>query len=451
MELIFEIGCEELPARFVDPALEQMRGFFRQKCEQERIEVDGIRTVGTPRRLTLLVEELAEYQDDLETEQTGPPAETAFDEGGEPTAAAEGFASAHGVDPSDLYVAETDKGEFAALRVRDEGERAVDLLPAILDELIRELDFPKSMRWADHTERFGRPVRWLVAVAGGEVVPVSFAGVDSGAETRGHQFKAPEPFEVRSIDEYESGLKEAWVVPDPEERRAQIEQKLDELADEVDSEVVDDPELVDEVVHLIEYPLATRLDYDEKYLELPREVLVTSMRSHQRYFAFEDPQTGELTPHCGVIYNTPVEDSDVVNQGNLRVLRARLEDAMFFWENDRERTLESRLEDLERVVWIDELDETTRDRAERIADAANRLGARYLDDDNYAAALASSNFSDASALAARAGLLSKSDLVTDMVEEFPKLQGIMGREYARADGEPEPVADAIGEQYLPGG
>lgn len=435
MELLFEIGCEELPAHFVEPALEQMVSSFEEGCDRQRIEVDDIQTVGTPRRLGLLVSDLAERQNDLDEEQTGPPADVAFEDG-EPTGAARGFARGQGVDVEDLFVVETDNGKFAAANIVEEGKPTPELLPDILEMVVRTLTFPKSMRWANYKERFGRPVRWMTAVAGGDVVDVEFAGVESGAETRGHRFSSPEPIEVRSIDEYLEELEKADVVADLDKRRRRIETKLETLSDEVGADVVDDPGLVDEVVNLVENPLATRLDFSEEYLELPDEVLETSMRSHQRYFAFRDPDTDELMSYCGVIYNTPVRDPEVVNEGNLRVLRARLDDAVFFWEKDRERSLESRLEDLEDVVWLEAIG-SMRARAERMSALAGSIAERRADDEGTADH------------AARAGLLAKSDLVTEMVDEFTDLQGIMGREYALADGEPEAVATAIAEQYRP--
>jgi len=437
MELVFEIGCEDLPARFVDPALEQLEEVFAEACEERRVEASEIETVGTPRRLALLVDSLAETQEDLEETQTGPPVEAAYSEG-EPTGAAEGFAGAHGVAVDDLFEVEKEHGEYVAAEVREEGRPVVELLPEILDVTLRALSFPKSMRWASYDERFGRPVRWIVAVAGGEVVPVEFAGAESSARTRGHRFAAPDPIEVRSIEEYEARLAEAHVTVDPEKRRREIERHLEELADQVDGEVVEDPGLVDEVVHLVEEPHSTRLDFDEKYLELPDEVLIESMRSHQRYFAIESEEGGELLPHCGVIYNTPVEEPEVVNRGNLRVLRARLEDGMFFWNKDLERSLESRRGDLEDVVWLEEVG-SMRERADRIGQTARRVADLVgLDEETVSRA-------------GRAGALSKSDLATEMVGEFPKLQGIMGREYALRDGEPDEVAVAIREQYLPRG
>lgn len=436
MELVFEIGCEDLPARFVDPALEQLEAVFTEECVDRRIEVSEVETVGTPRRLALLVGALAETQRDLETTELGPPGEVGLDDAGNFTPASGSFAESHGASESDLFV--DDESGRIGVEVQQEGEPVVELLPEILDRTVRGLDFPKSMRWASYDEEFGRPVRWLVAVAGGEVIPFEFAGVESGTRTRGHRFAAPEPIEVRTIEEYRTRLEEAHVVVDPDERRRRIEADLEELADEVDGRVVEDPELVDEVVHLVEEPHSTRLDFADEYLELPDEVLIESMRSHQRYFAIESADGDELLSHCGVIYNTPVEDPEVVNRGNLRVLRARLDDGKFFWEKDLERSLESRREDLEEVVWIEQIG-SMRERADRIGRTARAVADRVGLDDETAGH------------ARRAGELSKSDLVTEMVEEFPKLQGVMGREYARRDGEPDAVAVAIHEQYLPRG
>jgi glycyl-tRNA synthetase beta chain len=441
IELVFEIGCEDLPARFVDPALDQLEEGFGELCEDRRVEVDGIRSVGTPRRLTLLVESLAETQEDLSERQLGPPAQVAFDDG-EPTGAARGFASSKGVDVDELMIVEEDGEERVAADVYREGESIHALLPEMLDALIADLQFPKSMRWGHRDERFGRAVRWITAVADGQVVPVSFAGVESTGETRGHRFTAPETFSVETIEDYEEGLREADVVVDPAERRDEIEASLEALAAEVDGRVVEDPDLVDEVVHLVENPHATRLDFDDSYLELPDEVLVTSMRSHQRYFAIEDadqpPEAASLIAHCGVIYNTPVRDPEVVNEGNLRVLRARLDDARFFWENDRETALEDRLERLDDVVWLEQIGSMA-DRARRMSTTAGDLARVFEMGDA------------AEKHARRAGRLAKADLVTQMVDEFPDLQGVMGREYALDDGEPETVARAIEEQYLPEG
>ncbi|QDG50879.1 glycine--tRNA ligase subunit beta [Persicimonas caeni] len=437
MQLIFEIGAEELPASFCEPALTQIEQKFRERADELRISFDSARTVSTPRRLTLLVDGLAEKQSDLEEERTGPPANIAFKDG-EPTKAAEGFARGQGVDVSDLYTVDTDKGEYIAAKVFEEGQPTAELLPELLEEIINGLGFPKSMRWADRTERFARPVRWILAVAGGETVPVTYAGVESSNTTRGHRFAAPESFEVSSIDDYLDGLREAHVIADPAERRETIEKRLAEIAEDIGGTLVQDPALVDEVAFLIEEPHAIAIKFGDEYLELPDEVLISSMRSHQRYFSIADEEGDSLISVCGVIYNTPVRTPEQVYDGNLRVLKARLDDARFFWDKDLKTPLDALVDKLDDVVWLKKLG-SMKDRSERMSKLAgaiaNELG---LGEHVHTAA-------------ERGALLSKADLLTDMVGEFPDLQGVMGREYALAHDEDADVAHAIYEQYLPKG
>ena len=438
MELIFEIGCEELPARFVDPALEQMQQNFRDRCDDARIDVDRVAVAATPRRLALLVDGLAESQSDLEEERTGPPADIAWDDDGEPTPAAQGFARGQGVDVDDLYTVDTDRGEYVAAEVFEEGAPTTDLLPEILSDIIADIDFPKSMRWGRGDATFGRPVRWIVAVADGEVIPVEFAGVQSSNTTVGHRFSSSGEIAVETVDGYVEKLADADVNVDPARRRTEIVELLDDHGADAGGRVVDDPELVDEVTQLVEKAQAVTLDFSDDYLELPREVLISSMRSHQRYFAIEEDDGSSLRSACVVIYNTPVHDPDVVARGNLKVLRARLDDARFFWDNDRDVALDDHRARLHDVVWIGDLG-TIYERTERIGDLAGIVSdAIELDEQQWI-------------YAKRAGLLSKADLPTAMVEEFPDLQGVMGREYALESGENPAVATAIEEQYLPKG
>ncbi len=436
MELIFEIGAEDIPARFVDDALDQMQNAFEKACEEDRIAAEGVVAYGTPRRLVLTVKNLASSQSDLEEVRTGPPAQVAFKDGA-PTGAAQGFARGQGVDVSDLYTVETEKGEYVAAKVFETGAPTLERLPEILSGVLRGLHFPKSMRWADYRESFARPIRWIVAVADGEVVPVDFAGVESGRKTRGHRFAAPDAIDVSSIDAYISDLREAHVVVDQAERRKAIEEGIALLGEQAGGAVVDDPGLVDEVIHLVEEPHPVLVNFSSNYLELPDEVLISSMRKHQRYFAIADAK-GNLLPACGVIYNTPVRDPDVVAAGNLRVLKARLDDARFFWEQDLRAPIESFVEKLDRVIWLKQIG-TMKERSARVSMTAARI----------AEAIGASE--DTVEHARRAGYLAKADLVTQMVGEFPDLQGVMGREYARHAGEPDEVAVAIHEQYLPKG
>ncbi len=437
MQLIFEIGVEEFPPSFCEPTLEQMASIFGERADDLRLGYESVRTVATPRRLTLLVDGLADKQTDLEEERTGPPANIAFKDG-EPTNAAKGFARGNGVSPEDLYTVETDKGEYLAAKVFEEGQPAVELLPEVLSTMIEKLNFPKSMRWADRSERFARPVRWILAVADGQTIPVEFAGVKSGNTTRGHRFAAPDAFEVGSIDDYVEGLREAHVVVDPDERRESIAKGLQEIADGIGGTLVEDPELVDEVTYLIEEPHAIAITFGDEYLELPDEVLTSSMRSHQRYFSIADEDGESLISVCGIIYNTPVTTPEQVYDGNLRVLTARLDDARFFWEKDLKTPLDALVDKLNQVVWLKKLG-SMKDRSERMARLASSI-AEELDFDEHARNSAQ-----------RAGLLSKTDLLTDMVGEFPDLQGVMGREYALAHDEDADVAHAIYEQYLPKG
>lgn len=436
-ELIFEIGCEELPARFVEPALEQIKEAWQQRCEDARITHGEVRILATPRRLVLIVEDVAAKQSDLEEERTGPPARAAYRDGA-PTKAAEGFARGQGVAVEDLYLVETPKGEYVAARVFEEGLPTSELLPGILTNIIEGLHFPKSMRWAARRNTFARPVRWLLALLDGEVVSLEFAGVKSGKVTYGHRFSAPAAIEVRSVEHYEDKLADADVMLSQDVRRSTIRAMLSVCADQAGGVIVDDPELVDEVAFLVENVNAVLVTFSHDYLKLPDEVLISSMRSHQRYFAVAHAETGALLNSCVVIYNTPVRDADVVRAGNLRVLMARLEDAKFFWEQDLKTPLADRVEKLDDVVWLRELG-TLRERSARMSQLAASI-ANKLEFD-----------ADRIDTASRAAYLSKTDLLTDMVGEFPDLQGVIGKAYAVLNGEGEAVAQALLDQYLPRG
>lgn len=436
-ELIFEIGCEEIPARFMTSALEQMKAAFLQACAQARVQVDDVCCVGTPRRLTLLVGEVAARQDDLEEERTGPPLRAAYRDGA-PTKAAQGFARGAGVDVSALYTVETPKGAYIAARVFEAGAKTKTLLPAILTKVLASIDFPKSMRWAAWRKTFARPVRWILAVHDQDVVPVEYAGVYSCNVTVGHRFAAPGDIEVDSINAYVTLLSKAQVTVDPAQRRAKVYALLQECAKQAGGRLRPDPELLDEVTFLVEQPHALLVTFDEAYLELPDEVLISSMRKHQRYFSILHPDRDELLHHCIVIYNTPVHNPDVVRAGNLRVLKARLDDAQFFWRQDVQTPCADRVDALDRVVWLEQI---------------GSMGARSKRMSALARAIATDLGlgSEDVESAARAALLAKADLVTLMVGEFNDLQGVVGCAYAKLWGERDVVAQAIQEQYLPKG
>ncbi|NPA49070.1 MAG: glycine--tRNA ligase subunit beta [Thermodesulfobacteria bacterium] len=432
-DLLFEIGTEELPARFIDPALEALKRLAAEEFKDLGLTYEGLKTLGTPRRLTLYVAGLAEKQPDRTEELLGPPASAAFDEEGNPTKAALGFAKKHGVSVEDLEVKETPKGKYIFLEKTVPGKETFELLPGILTRLITSLPFPKSMRWGSYKIRFARPIRWLLALYGKRVVPLEIAGLKAQALTYGHRFMAPEAIEIEDFIGYVRRLREAFVIVEPEERLARTKDEITDAALEVRGEVLEDPELLHENANLVEFPYATLGKFDEKFLALPRPVLITAMREHQRYFAVVNKE-GELLPYFVAVNNTRPPDPSVLRAGHERVLRARLEDASFYFERDKKIPLAERVKELASVVYHAKLG-TLYDKTKRLEALstwlAKKLAPEKLD------------------LAQRAAHLAKADLVTELVQEFPSLQGLMGREYARLFGEPEEVAEAIYEHYLP--
>ncbi len=443
-QLLFEIGAEELPAGELVPAIQHLKTSLVKKLEELRLSHGEVFTGGTPRRIVIAVDGLAAKQDDLEFVKTGPPASRAKDADGNYTKAASGFARSAGVSVDELFEKETPKGSYLAATVKQPGLQTTDLLKEALPELIKAIPFRKSMRWGSRKESFVRPIRWMVALFGGEVINFSFAGVDAGNKTYGHRIMAPGAVEVSDLKSYLGALKDAHVVVDIKARQDSIRDRLVELAKEVDGTVVADEGLIAEVANLAEAPWGAVGRFSESYLELPREVLVSSMRKHQRYFAFED-KDGNLMNAFGVFNNTKVRSDEVVLAGHGRVLRARLDDGAFFWREDRKKTLESRLDALERVTFLGELNKTN---------TGADLGARVKRIETLAGVVAKLAFGETpqvAADAARGAKLCKADLTTLMVGEFPDLQGVIGAYYARLDGEPESVATAIKEHYQPKG
>ena len=442
-ELFVEIGTEELPAGFTEPAREWIQQTLEKRFADEGLTYGAVHTAATPRRLAFWVDALQAAQADEEKILTGPPARIAFDGDGKPTKAALGFAAKQGVDPAALYKLETDRGEYLAARVEKKGARTAELLPGLIEELIANIPFRKSMRWGTETQTFARPVHWICALYGGQTIPVRFADVTSGNLTYGHRFHAPQAIQVTGAAQWAAELGEASVEVDTDKRRATIVTQLAALGAEAGGVAVDDPELVAEVANLCEQPWGQIGRFDASNLELPRQVLVTSMRSHQRYFAVEG-EDGRLLPCFIVFNNTRVRDAAVVAHGNERVLKARLHDGRFFYAEDRKQTLESRRPMLERVTFLGDLDSVGArtdllGRVERIEQVATAVcWAAYRDK------VVSSD-------ATRAAKLCKADLATLMVGEFPDLQGTIGADYAAHDGERKQVADAIGEQYKPKG
>jgi len=432
-ELFLELGTEEIPAGFIPRALNDMQRLLCKELESARIGYGAVRTFATPRRLAISIADVACQQQRQELELTGPPARIAFDADGKPTKAAEGFARTNGVSVDELETIETEKGEYLFLSKVIEGGESRQQLPEIIPRVIAKIPFKKSMRWKDLDIRFARPMHWIVATYGGAVIDFTFGDMQSGNSSRGHRFMAPQEFTVKGAEDYIVKAEKHHVIPQIEKRRRMIEEQLETLAQQLGGKINPDKELLEEVSFLVETPQALAGTIEERFLQLPPELLITSMREHQRYFTLVDDQ-GQLLPHFITIANTRAKDPQVVVAGNERVLKARLADAMFFWQEDQKSKLETRLEPLKKVVYQAKLG-TSYEKIERFTRLAVGLAEQFS--------------SAETELTKRAAMLAKCDLETGMVYEFPELQGVMGREYALLEGEDERVAKAIYEHYLP--
>ncbi|MDX2494191.1 MAG: glycine--tRNA ligase subunit beta [Desulfuromusa sp.] len=432
-ELFLELGTEEIPAGFIPRALNDIQRLLCQELDSARISYGEIRTFATPRRLAISIAAVAKQQQRQELELTGPPTKIAFDAEGKPTKAAEGFARTNGVSVDELKTIKTEKGEYLFLSKVIEGGKSVEQLAHILPRMIGKIPFKKSMRWKDLDIRFVRPMHWIVATYAGDIIPFTFGDLQSGNLSRGHRFMAPEEFSVSGAEDYITKAEQQHVIPQSEKRRQLIEEQLEVLAKQLGGKINPDDDLLDEVCFLVETPQALAGAIEERFLQLPPELLITSMREHQRYFTLIDEQ-GKLLPHFITIANTLVKDPAVVIAGNERVLKARLSDAMFFWREDQKSKLEARLEPLKKVVYQAKLG-TSFEKVERFTELAIGLAQQFSP--------------EAVEITKRAATLAKCDLESAMVYEFPELQGIMGREYALLEGEDPRVATAIYEHYLP--
>lgn len=428
--LLLEIGTEEVPAHVMPGILSQLKENAAKTFEELRIEYKNIKTLGTPRRSALLVEGLAEQQADLSKENRGPAVNIAFDADGNPTKAAQGFARGQGVKPEELVT----KDGYVYAMVHEKGGQTVDLLGETLKGLVDGLNFPNNMHWADLDYKFIRPLRWLVALYGQDVIDFEVANVKSGRISRGHRFLSEGDFEIANAEDYVEACRKASIIVDQNERCEMIRQQIAEVAAANGGQAEVNEDLLEEVLYLVEYPTALCGKFDEKYLALPAEAVITPMRDHQRYFPVL--KDGQLLPLFITIRNGGKEHLETVQHGNERVLRARLEDAQFFFDEDRKKTLEQHGEKLKTVVFQDGLG-TIYDKALRLevlaGYIADAIGANEQDKKD----------------AVRAAKLAKADLVTGMVTEFTELQGVMGREYALLDGETKAVAQAIDEHYMP--
>jgi glycyl-tRNA synthetase beta chain len=433
--LVFEIGVEEIPSGPLYAAISQLAEDAEGALDEARLGYGSISVFGSPRRLVLMIRDLVERQEDRQTRSRGPAIRAAFDENGDPTKAAEGFARGKGVAVDALERVEDESGAYVYAVVDEKGEDSMSVLPGVLTSLAEGVDWPKSMRWGDGEARFTRPVRWLLALFGGEVVPMEYAGLQADRVTWGHRFLAENPISVPVADEYALAMERGLVMYDQEQRATFLREGIENAAGTVDGTAVVPERVFAEVVNLVEYPTVAVGRFDEEFLEVPREVLETAMESHQRYFPVES-SVGSLTSAFVVAHNGSPDRTDDIIAGHERVIRARLADASFFYQEDLKRSLESYVGDLDGIVFQERLG-TLGTKAERIESLAERL-AKLADTDPGVAAEAE-----------RAAHLCKADLVTHVVVEFPSLQGVMGYYYALASGEAEGVAGAIVEHYLP--
>ncbi len=447
--LLIEIGSEEIPAAEVEVAVSSLRDQLVAALEANRLAHGDVRTWCTPRRLTVAVDAVQAMQDNLTKEVMGPPVKVAFRDG-VATKAAEGFAKGLGLTVDQLDRKETKKGEYLCAMVKEEGQSAAELLAPLLPEMLSKIPFKKTMRWGAGDAAFIRPIQWILALLGDAVLPFAYADVASGRTSCGHRFLAPEPFEVRGVEQYLEEIAKRDVVIDAAERRRQISSGASELAATVDGQLSDDAELIEEVVQLVERPVAMLCEFDSSYLEIPQEVLISEMREHQRYLPLVDG-AGKLMPYFVVIANTPVTDEAVVKGGYLRVLTARFADGAFFYAEDQKRKLVERVGELEKVQFHRALG-SVHAKVARSVSMATWLAVQLGKIDEAPAdtfALATGEGNGFARDLVRAGWLMKTDLVTRMVYEFPDLQGTMGRAYAGIDGEGDAVATAIESHYKP--
>ncbi|MBR4903193.1 MAG: glycine--tRNA ligase subunit beta [Selenomonadaceae bacterium] len=426
--LLLEIGTEEIPAHAMPAILNQLKDLAEKNLKESRIEFGEVKTLGTPRRLALLVDDVASNQADVEEEKRGASAKIAFDKDGKPTKAAIGFANKNKVRPEDLIVRD---GYIYAV-IREQGKSSAEIFKTLLPKIICDLSFPNNMRWGNLDFKFIRPLRWIVALFGEEIIPFEVANVKSGNVSRGHRFLSKGDFEIATAGDYVKTCAENFVIVDQMQRREMITAQINEVAANKNgvTEITDD--LLEEVLYLVEYPTALAGAFEEKYLKLPAEAVITPMRDHQRYFPVKTAD-GKLLPLFITVRNGGKDYLDIVQHGNERVLKARLEDAQFFFNEDRKKSLEAHRDKLKTVVFQEGLG-SVYEKTERLVTLVKKISEMLNVD---------------AANSIRAAQLSKADLVTGMVTEFTELQGVMGREYAKLDGEVSEVCAAIDEHYMP--
>ena len=430
-DLLFEIGAEEIPAGFMPNILGQLKQLAETKLNDAHLPFESIATYGTPRRLALIVKGLADTSAEISERHKGPSASIAYDADGNPTKAAIGFARGKGLDVADLVV----EDGYIYAETKTAGVPAKDIVTDMLPQLITGLNFPKSMHWGNLDAKFVRPVRWLVALLDEEVIPVEFATVKSSNVTRGHRFLGADEITIKNAASYVDTLKENFVMVDQDARRELISKQLHDIAASKNASIVWDDDLLEEINYLVEWPTALCGGFEESYLTLPDAAIITPMKDHQRYFPLVD-QDGKLLPMFLTVRNGSDHSIEVVQAGNERVLRARLDDAKFFFNEDRKKPLIDRQDGLTKIVFQEGLGNLA-DKTERLL----TLGRVFSEECEL--------HEDARVVLERATELAKTDLTTGMVTEFTELQGVMGKEYALLDGESPEVAKAIFEQYLP--
>jgi glycyl-tRNA synthetase beta chain len=434
-DLLIEIGTEELPPKALKRLSQSLYDNVIAGLEQAGLTTGksiNARHFAAPRRLAVMVPAVRAHQPDRQQERRGPAVQAAFDENGNPTRATEGFAKSCGVSTDKLDRLKTDKGEWLVYRHMEKGRAASELVPEILEQALKQLPIPKRMRWGDLDAEFVRPVHWLVLLHGSKVIPAELLATASGRKTRGHRFHANKTFSIKHAGDYEKSLRKAFVLPDYARRQQKISAGAEKLAARQGGVALIDPDLLDEVTSLVEWPEPILSGFDKAFLDVPAEALISTMQEHQKYFPVTDKR-GKLLPYFITVSNIKSKQKARVREGNERVIRARFSDAKFFWDTDRKQRLDAHVERLKDVVFHVKLG-SMHDKAVR----TSRLSA------NVAGAL-----NAIVATAERAGLLAKADLMTGMVYEFPDLQGIMGRYYAEHDGEDKEVAAAMEEQYKP--
>ncbi len=432
-ELLLEIGTEEIPSVYLNPVFGKIEEISKKFFSEGRVSYSHVKAFGTPRRLVLLIENLSERQEGVVNKVMGPPKKVAFDEKGSPTKAAIGFAKNQGVSVEDLKFEKTEKGEYLCAVKEEKGEETKKILPDILNKLILAIPFPKYMKWGEGSFKFVRPVHWILCLYNGSVVKFSLDNVQSGNKSFGHRFLNPKSFTVKDFASYRKKTKDNFVIFDQSERRDIILKQASELARQAGGNLHEDPNLLDAVTNLIEYPCSILGEFEEEYLKLPKEVLVSVMKKHQRYFPIIS-SNGSLLSKFIAISNNKVANPDIVKAGYERVIRARFSDARFFYEEDRKRHIQYYTEKLKSVVFEDKLG-TYGEKVERVVKLTSYLAEKINPQSKE--------------IAERGALLCKADLVTQMVYEFPELQGIMGREYALLSGEKAEIANVVYEHYLP--